>query len=77
MGSSAAQTSFQQSHLQRSSSKHPGIQSGSLGTDSITFPTDYLIFAVISGLIYVFATRIGYTTEKVILFKESKESLAE
>ncbi len=50
---------------------------GSLGTDAITFPTDYILFAVISGLIYVFATRIGYTTEKVILFKEGNESLAE
>lgn len=32
---------------------------------------------VISGLIYVFATRIGYIKEKVILFKETKENLAE
>jgi amino acid transporter len=50
---------------------------GSLGTATITFPVDYIIFAVISGLIYVFATRIGYTTEKVILFKEGNESLTE
>jgi hypothetical protein len=50
---------------------------GSLGTDYIAFPADYIIFAVLSGIIYVFATKIGYTTEKVVLFKEAKDSLAE
>lgn len=50
---------------------------GSMGTNSITFPTDYIIFAVASGIIYVFATRIGYNTEKIKLFKEGNESLVE
>ncbi|MEM3192002.1 MAG: APC family permease [Candidatus Micrarchaeaceae archaeon] len=50
---------------------------GSLGTNVITFPLDYVIFAVASGLIFFFATRIGYHTEKIQAFKAGVETLEE
>ena len=50
---------------------------GSLGTDTITFPTDYIIMAVVSAIVYVFAIKVGYNTEKMISFKDGKEVLSE
>ena len=38
---------------------------GSLGVNTIIFPYDYILFAVLSGLIYLFAIKTGYHTERV------------
>jgi len=50
---------------------------GSLGMNIIIFPYDYIVFAIVSGIIYYVATRVGFESDSLKEFKANKGEIKE